>query len=808
MLPEQQGLTTAEAEARLLKFGQNILPEKSPPSEFLIFVSQLKNPLVYVLILAGIATLFLRHFSDALIIGAAVFLNTILGFFQERRAGKALSALKKLVTPQAEVIREGKRRKIEANKIVPGDLIILSQGMKVPADGKIILGSRLFINEAILTGESQPVAKAKGEGVFMGTVVSSGRGFMEAQVTGAATQIGKIAKGIQDKPEDTPLKKQITRFSKQLLVIVAALTFFVFAIGILSGEPIVEIFKTAIALAVSAIPEGLIVSLTVVLAIGMQRILKRNGLVRTLLSAETLGGVTTICVDKTGTLTEGKMGVKDVVGDRIELAKQAILANDLDDPLVIAAFGWARGFVKDYLQEHPRLDSIPFTSKERFFASLNRWKKGKNMIFVNGAPDVLLSWSDISGSEKKEVILKIEELTKQGKRVIGFARKEVASSNKRLSLEEVKGGLSWVGLLSVSDPVRPGVTDALNKARQAGIKIIVITGDYPNTAKAVLQEMGTQIEESEVLLGEELIKLSLAELSQKVRRIKLFARTTPDQKLKIVEALRKNGEVVAMMGDGVNDAPAINNADIGIVVGDASDVARESADLVLLDSNFATIVAAVEEGRGIFDNIRKIILYLLSDAFGEILLVIGAILAGLPLPITAVQILWINLVSDGFPSLALTLDPPRKGIMLKPPRRLEERVVNGWMKVLIASVSFFSGLFALAFFAYTLKTGGDLIVARSVAFLTLGINSLFYVFSVRNLADSFWKGNALENKWLIVAVCAGFGLQAFPFITNSTREFFGVAPLHLTYWLVALGLSLLMFIMIEVSKSVFRKVKV
>ena len=807
MLPEQIGLTTAEVEKRLSKFGPNILPEKPPPSDISIFLSQLKNPLIYVLIFAGLATFFLKHFSDAVIIAMAVIINTILGFFQERRAGKALSALKSLVSPQAEVVRDGKRKKVGANEVVPGDIIVLSQGMKVPADGKLVFVNRMFINEAILTGESQPASKANNEKVYMGTVVSSGQGAMEAQVTGALTQIGKIAEGVQETSEDTPLKKQIGRFSKQLLVLVVFLTLFVFVIGLASGESLIEIFKTAVALAVSAIPEGLIVSLTVVLAIGMQRILRRNGLVRNLTSAETLGGVTTICIDKTGTLTQGKMTVTDVVGDTVELAKQAILANDLDDPLVIAAFEWARGYIKDYIQEHPRLDSIPFSSKERFFASLNKWKKGENIIFVSGAPDSLLSWSDIKESEKEKIMQKIEDLTKEGKRVIGFSRKVVPSSNKRLSKEDVKGSLNWIGLLSFSDPVRPGVREALSKANEAGIKIIVITGDYANTAEAVLTEIGMSISETEELLGEDLEKLSVEELAEAVRHIKLFARTTPEQKLKIVEALKKNGEIVAMMGDGVNDAPAINKADIGIVVGDASDVARESADLVLLDSNFATIVGAVEEGRGIFENIRKIILYLLSDAFGEIVTVTFAIIVSLPLPVTAVQILWINLVSDGFPSLALTVDPKRKGIMVDPPRPPKERVVTNWMKILIGIVSLVSGLLALAFFTYVLRSSGDVKLARSVAFLTLGINSLVYVFSVKSLTTPFWKGNIFDNNWLIVAVLAGFGLQAFPFIFPFARQFFDVSSLPISYWLVALGLSALMFIMVEASKIIFRRAK-
>ena len=805
MPAQEKGLTSAEAKKRLEKFGPNILPERPPPSDLIIFLSQLKSPLVYVLIFAGVVTLIFRQLSDTIIIGIAIIMNTVLGFFQERRAGKALSALKKLINAHAEVVRDGRRRKIDAKEVVPGDTAILSSGMKIPADGKLIYANRLFIDEAVLTGESAAVAKKEEEKVFMGTVVSAGQGAMEVGVTGANTQIGKIALQVQEEPEDTPLKRQISVFSKQLFILVSILTVFVFIIGLATGQPMIEIFKTAVALAVSAIPEGLIVSLTVVLAIGMQRILRRNGLVRNLTSAETLGGVTTICVDKTGTLTEGKMRVLDVVGEKEALAKQAVLANDLDDPIVIAVFEWGRAFVKDYIQEHVRLDSIPFSPKERFFASLNKWEKDRNIIFVNGAPDYLLKWSDLEENKKKEVLEKIEELTTQGKRVIGMARKIVSSSKKSLAPNDVKDGLEWIGLLSFSDPVRGGVKEALEKASKAGIDIIVITGDYPSTAEAVLSEIGRPVSRDEVILGEELEKLGAEELSKRVKEIKLFARTSPDQKLKIVEALKKNGEVVAMMGDGVNDAPAINKADIGIVVGEATDVARESADLVLLDSNFATIVAAIEEGRGIFENIRKIILYLLSDAFGEIVTVIGAIIAGFPLPITAVQILWINLVSDGFPALSLTVDPKRKGIMDDSPRAPYEKVVTSWMKILIATVSIASGVVALLFFFYVLNIHGDVKLARSVAFLTLGLNSLVYVFSVRNLTVPFWKANLFENRWLIVAVVAGFVLQATPFITVPARTFFDVSILPLSFWIIALALSVLMFIIVEVSKFVFRQ---
>ncbi len=798
-----QGLNSSEVETKLAKYGQNVLPESAPPSNLLIFFSQLKNPLVYVLILAGFVTIFIKHYSDAVIIGFAVLLNTVLGFFQERKAGQALYALKKLITQYADVVRDGKRKKIESKQIVPGDIVILSAGSKVPADGVLASANRLFIDESMLTGENVPISKSEGDKIFMGTIITSGQAVMEVEVTGGSTKVGKIAVGVQEGYEDTPLKRQVGVFSKQLLYLTATLTLLVFALGIFKKQELLEIFKTAVALAVSAIPEGLIVSLTLVLAIGMQRILKRRGLVRNLASAETLGGVTAICVDKTGTLTEGKMRVVDVIGDRSEVATQVVLANDLDDPLVVAAYDWGKKYIADFKEKYLRIDSLPFSSKERFFASLNKWDGDKNMLFVNGAPDFLLKWCDMPDPQREEIRTKINDLTRQGKRVMGLARKVVAPSVKKLDPNMVKNGLEFVGMISFLDPVRSGVTNALSEARRAGIKIIVITGDYPETAIFVMRELGIEPKKDEVLTGEELENLKPG--ADGIKGIKLFARTTPEQKLKIIEALKANGEVVAMMGDGVNDAPALNRADIGIVVGEATDVARESSDLVLLDSNFATIVGAIEEGRGIFENIRKIILYLLSDAFGEIVTVIGAMILGLPLPITAVQILWINIISDGFPSLSLTVDPKRSGIMDEAPRSSKEPVVALWMKALIGIVSFSSGLVALVYFYVVLTNTGDLILARSAAFLTLGINSLIYVFSVKNLTTPFWKSTLFNNKWLTVSVFVGFALQITPFITESARNFFQVKLIPLNYWLVAISLSALMFIIVEMSKLVFRR---
>ncbi|OGM01947.1 hypothetical protein A2115_03775 [Candidatus Woesebacteria bacterium GWA1_41_8] len=592
------------------------------------------------------------------------------------------------------------------------------------------------------------------------------------------------------------------------------LVVFVFVVGVISGRELLEMFTTSVALAVSAIPEGLLVGLTAVLAIGMQRILKHKGLVRNLVSAETLGGVTTICIDKTGTLTEGKMKVVDILGDEGELANQAILANDMDDPIVIAAWEWAvdrisnrkvKIRVEELRQDHKRLDSLPFSSKDRFFASLHKWKKDKNIILVNGAPEYLLKWSKLSDSEKKKLTQKIEQLTVKGKRVLGMASKLVGDKKDKLNPDDVKTNLQWVGLLAFTDPLRQGVTEALQKTKKAGIKLIVITGDYAETAVSIMNQAQVEVDESLITLGGDLEDITEDALREKISAspISLFARTTPEQKLKIVDALKANGEVVAMTGDGVNDAPALNRADIGIVVESASEVAKESADLVLLDSSFDTIVAAVEEGRGIFDNTRKIILYLVSDAFEEITTVVGTIILALPLPVTAAQILWINLISDGLPNLALTIDPKEKDAMLLPPRNTKEMLVAGWMRLLILIVSLSGGIIALLVFIWFLRTD-SLLVARSMAFATLGVNSLIYVFSIRTLKEPFWRENPLDNKWLNLSVVAGLVLQILPFVHPTLRGFFKLTALTVYNWLLVFLVGFVMFIIIEIGKAVFR----
>ena len=806
-LTEEKGLTSTEIVERQEQYGLNILPEKAPPSKFYLFSSQLKSPLVYVLLASAVVTFFIGEYANAFIILLAVAINTTLGFIQEYRTSNALAALKKFISDEATVIRDGNRVLIDTSQIVPGDIVILGQGDKIPADGKILSSNRLHLNESILTGESAAVEKVKDDELYMGTTVVSGQAVMQVEATGTTTKMGKIAQEIQEEKEVTPLQRQLKSFSKQLLIVIGVLVTVVFVVGLIHKFSLVEIFTTSVALAVSSIPEGLLVSLTVVLAVGMQKILKRKGLVRKLAAAETLGGVTVICVDKTGTLTQGQMEVVDFIGNEKELAVQTLLANDLDDPIVISAYEWGKQIMGDPSPGLPRIDSIPFSSKERFFICLSKWTDDKNMIFVNGAPEILLQGTTLTKDEKSEIHSSIDKLTKQGKRVVGFARKEVNIDKQVLDNDDAKSDLTWVGLLVFSDPVRMGVKDVLEQARIAGIRVVVITGDYANTSEFVLSELEISVSKDEIMTGDQLAVLSAEELTRHVKNIRLFARTTPDQKLLIVEALKNNGEVVAMIGDGVNDAPALHKSDIGVVVGESSDVAKESADLVLLDSNFSTIIGAIEEGRVMFENIRKVTLYLLCDAFGEIIVVLGGIILGLPLPLTAVQILWINLVSDGFPNLALTVDPKRKDIMYEAPRSSKELLVNKKMVFLIAFVSFLVGLIALSSFIYIYNSTGDVILARSVTFITIGLNSLVYVFAVKDPKKPFWKNHLFNNKYLIMAVFAGLAFQFLPFSTAASRQFFGLSALTVNHWLVAFGFSISVFFSIELFKKVVNRSK-
>lgn len=827
-----EGLSSSKASLLLKKYGPNELRSKKQISVLKIFLSQFASPLIYVLVFAGIVTFFLKDFTDTVVIFAAVFLNTALGFYQEFRAQKTLQALKNLLSPKAKVIRDGEQKIIDAREVVPGDLVVLTIGDKVPADGVLVEATDLTINEAILTGESEPVKKSqisirqpakkwqnyisnfKSENfskenlVFAGTIVATGIGKMAVTKTGMETEMGKIGRVVEEVGEEkTPLQIQLGRLARVLAGVVGGITLALFVLGEIRGIPPLEMFTTSVAVAVAAIPEGLAVSLTVILALGMQRILRRKAIVRRLLAAETLGSVSVICADKTGTLTEGKLKVvKADTPDKELLLRAAVLCNDMRDPLEIAMMEWAKKIsnskykIANIKRDYPRVDEIPFSHKTKLIATLhqNKFDAGQALLFVSGAPEAVLK---ISNSKYKAANIwekKFEEYGRRGYRLVGFAYKTVNSKQSTVSSQDLKD-LEWLGILVYEDPVRKGVKEALEECQKAGIKIKVITGDYLPTALSVLEKIGLD-EKKRALTGEELEKISSEELKKRIGEIVLFARTTPQQKLKIVKALRENGEVVAMMGDGVNDAPALKQADIGIVVDEASDVARETADMVLLDSNFSTIVEAIEEGRNIFENIKKVVLYLLADSFTEIILIGGSILLGLPLPVTAAQILWVNLIEDSLPAVALAFEPKQKELMNEPPRPKNAPVLDLELKVLIFGVGIILNLFLLAVFFWLNKGFLHLHYIQTVMFVALGIDTVFISFACRNLRKTVFEYNPFANKVLNFSSLMGLVLLLAAVYLPVFQKFLKTHPLGLAEWLFLLILGIISLLAIEGAK--------
>ncbi|MBI4034769.1 MAG: cation-transporting P-type ATPase, partial [Candidatus Chisholmbacteria bacterium] len=644
-----EGLTAPEAKRRLNRFGPNEFDKHKGYSVLELWVSQFKSPLIYILVVAGLITAGLGEWVDSGVIWAAVVINTILGFWQEFKAARSLEALAAVLRAKATVIRDGQRQVIDAAEVVPGDVCVVRIGDTIPADGVWWDEDGVFCNEAILTGESVPMEKydyplrsridfeaaEERYKAWAGTTVVVGTGKILVVHTGRDTQMGKIAKALGKTREDkTPLQQRLAGLSRILALIVSGAAVSIVVIGLLRQHTLLEMFKTGVAVAVAAIPEGLVVALTVILALGMQRILKRKALVRRLLAAETLGSVSVICADKTGTLTEGKMRVTRVDwADSEAMGYQALVAtNDQQNPVEVAMWEWLKERKIDgdkLAADFGRIDTVPFASAWKYKAAL-----GRNLVFMLGAPDVVINKCQMQQAKLKIWLKKFKDYGSQGYRLVGMAYRHRRKGERKLTHEGVERKLNWLGLVIYEDPVRQSVTEALVAAQKAGIKVKVITGDYRETAVAVLRRLGIEVAGTEIMEGEELERISDQRLATRVEQIRLFARTDPNQKLRIVAALQQNGEVVAMTGDGVNDAPALKKADIGIVVSEASDVAKETADMVLLDSNFDTIVKAVEEGRVIYETMRKVIVYLLSDSFTELILVAGSLVLGLPLAIT------------------------------------------------------------------------------------------------------------------------------------------------------------------------------
>jgi len=862
----KDGLSDEQVKKKLNKFGLNKLPEAKIESKWMILLRQFKSSLVYVLLVASIVSLFLKDITDALIILLAVLINVIIGFYQENKAQKALSALKKIVVSHCKVLRDGHKQQLETIKLVPGDIIFLSAGDKIPADIRLLKTNNLKINEAPLTGESIEVKKTEhtltGDLVladqanmaFMGTQVTQGNAMGIVVTTGDKTSLGKIAKLVAT-TEDliTPLQRKLNIFAKKLSLLILLLCSFIFIVGLFLKYNFGQLLITVIAIAVSAIPEGLLIVVTMILAVGMQRILKKKALVKHLLAAEILGSTSVICADKTGTLTEGQMRVVELatldydigftndskidglMGEElIKLLQVGLICNNayIENPetemkhrivrgsptekaLFLAAANI--GLDKNNLDKtEPRLDEKPFDGNWKYMMTLNR-NKDNNRVYLKGAPERILEFSnyiyvsdeknkklELTDVEKEKIKNMYEEMSKKGLRVLAAAYKNV--SNKIKSIQEVeKNNFIFVGLYGIKDPIRQGIEETIAEVKRAGIKTIMITGDNELTAATIAKELGIIKNLKNIMSGLKLKSLTESELIEKVDDIKVYARVTPKDKLKIIKAWQEKNEIVAMTGDGINDAPALKKANIGIAIGSGTDVAKETADIILLDDNFKTIVAAVKEGRVIYDNIQKVVLYFLYNGFSEILIITTSLFLGWPLPLLAAQIIWINLVNDTLPALSLSQEPADAEIMHRKPRDINEQLLNKENKVLIVLISLFSAAGTLFFFYYFWRKFNNLDYARTMAFSFLAISTLLYIFSIRNLNQPVWKNNLFSNKFLLASIIIGFGLQLLAIYNSQLQKIFQTVPLGITEWLLILSGCLLLIGIIEIIKSFYYK---
>ncbi len=844
----EKGLNSHEAEQRLHNYGFNELKGKEGLHPIRIFFQQFSSPLVWILLVALVISIVLNEVVDAIVIGIIVVANAIMGFIQEYKAEKSIEALKKMASPKARVLRDGKEIKIESRLLVPGDIIFLETGDKVPADARLIEAHDLHVEEASLTGESSSVSKNinvlkevsladRKNMVFSSTIISNGRAKAVVVHTGMTSEIGKIAKMIEESHEQlTPLQKKLRDLGKYLTIAVVAVAILVFGAGLFSGGNATEMFLVAIALAVAAIPEGLPAVITISLSIGVQRMIKKNALVRKLASVETLGSVDVICTDKTGTLTHNQMTVRKIwtndkvynitgagynpkgnfkVGKKLanpeeleQILKIGLLCNDahfsgsngnrelFGDPTEAALIVSAEKAGLQVKEYKKRVDEISFSSERKMMTTIHDDKTS----YTKGAADIIIERCDkilINGEVqrldrnlKKKVLEQNESFAKEALRVLGFAYKEKATK------EDSENNMIFVGLQAMIDPPREEVKNSIAECHSAGIRVIMITGDHLTTAKAIAKELGIV---GEAVTGEQLDNIK--DLDKKILRIGIFARVNPEHKLKIVKALKDKEHVVAMTGDGVNDAPALKKADIGISMGIAgTDVAKEASDMILTDDNFTSIVNAVEEGRGIFDNIRKFVNYLLSSNLGEISVILFASLFGLPLPLTAIQILWVNLVTDGLPATALSLDPHSKGIMGRPPRPARESILSKELRSDIIIYGVLMGVGCLVLF--WLYLGSGLMKAQTMAFTALVI---FEVVRLQVIRYEYKLG-LFSNKLLIGAVILSLGLQMLT-IYGPLAIWFKTTPLELFDWGMIIVASIVLWVVYKIIYGIVKKLE-
>jgi len=866
-----KGLSEKEAEKRLRKFGLNKLPEEKPISKIRIFFEQIKSPLIYILIIAGLITLALQDWTDAIVIFAAVFLNSLIGYFQENKTSQILSKLKKVVQNKAVVIRTGQEKEIEQTEIVIGDIIVLRPGDKIPADARLIENLSLKINESILTGEwlaADKSLKPLPEGtlladrknmVYMGTVVESGRGKAVVAATGLNTEIGEIAISLKVLEEEkTPYQIKITKFSRVIAIIVGVICLAIFIGGIITGRDFLEMFVVSVAVAVAAIPEGLPVAVTVILALGVERILKQKGLVRRLVAAEVLGSTSIICTDKTGTLTQAKMEVADVFADSKKLpyllalkigilCSEAFVENIAESmqkwiirgrPTEKAIFFAAleAGLRRDDLEKkEPQLDILPFDPVYKYSSALHRFDEKQDVIYILGAPEIVLKKikyietdggkEKISANKLKELRRKSEKLDREGLRVIVTAYQRIPINSLALELkkqmeldsisetqkqslyEKYLKNLVFVAFIAIKDPLRKEAKQAIKICQQAGMKPIIVTGDHPLTARAIAKELGIPAEPKNIIRGDEFEKLSDEEFKKRLRDITIYARMEPQQKLRIIEAWQEKGEIVAMTGDGVNDAPALKRANIGVALGSGTEAAKEASDLILLSDDFSIIVAAVKEGRNIIDNIRKVIVYLFSDGFTEIILIGASILAGFPLPVLPAQLLWINLIEDSLPAVSLAFEKEGRDTMDRKPESSKIPLLTREVKTLIFVIGTITDLILLGLFVWLLRSNLELAEIRTTIFAALAIDSIFYVFSCKNLRKNIWQINIFSNPLLILSWLFAVIILIITIYMPVFQTLLKTVSLNFRDWIFVFAIGIINLFLIELTKLLFIKSK-
>ena len=854
------GLSSAEAASRLAEHGPNVLEEAPPPSLLATLLGQFRSPLITILLLATAVTLTLGEYLDSIVIAAVLALNATIGTFQERKAEQSVRALQHLVAPKARVLRDGHEREVPSEELVPGDTVLLESGARVPADVRLVACQSLTVDESLLTGESTTVRKQtaslpgatpladRSNQVFAGAVVGRGRGRGFVVATGGATELGAIAEQVRttESPR-TPVQVRLDRFARRIGVIVVVAAAAAFGIGLLAGNSVEQMFTFAVALAVSAVPEGLPVVFTITMAVGVTRMARRQAIIRRLPAVETLGSTTVVCSDKTGTLTRNEMTVAEVWtvggryvahgavgGDNLLGAEDAaqhrelfltlmtgVLASEADayevdghleatgDPTetglvrVAASVGLEPWRVR---AEHPVSHRQPFESERRYAAVQCRLGDAE-AVLLQGAPERVLDLCEhemVDGRprplDRERVVRAVEDLASRGRRVLAFAFRSVPTGHRGLDESEAPHGLVFLGLQGMVDPPREGVADAVAHLHRAGLRVVMVTGDHAVTATAIAGELG--LGAGETMTGRELDEIDDDTLRARLSDTSVFARVAPEQKLRIVEALRADGQVVAVTGDGVNDAPALLAADIGIAMGrDGTDVAREAADMVLADDNFVTIRAAVEEGRITFDNLRKATFFLISTGAAEIVMLLIGLALDWPLILLPAQLLWLNLVTNGVQDVALAFEPAEPGVLERPPRDPGEGLVSRLLWTRTAIVAIVMGLGTLAVFRWSLAAFGSVETARTAAMTTMVLFQAVHVGNARRERRSAFSTPPWTNRFLLGSVVVALGIHAAALYLPPTQWLLRVQPLPLRIWLVGAATSLSVLVAVEIHKA-------